>query len=142
MQEIEQKPYRIIVTGWRSWPRRQAYVIWEFLVAEVMKASSESQYRETVIIEGACPTGVDDYAYRWALGIDGVRSERYPANWQEGKSAGPKRNASMISYGADICLAFPGPNSRGTLDCVKKAINAGIQTIVTPYNENGNYAIR
>lgn len=40
--------------------------------------------------------------------------------------AGPRRNAYMVSLGADICLAFPLPGSRGTRNCMRLARQAGI----------------
>jgi hypothetical protein len=32
----------------------------------------------------------------------------------------------MVDLGADLCLAFPMPRSRGTWDCVRRAKKAGI----------------
>lgn len=75
-----------------------------------------------------CDTLVDGIAelYRAVL-------ERYPAEWDKyGKRAGPLRNAHMVSLGADICLAFPDPPSRGTADCIEKAWRAGIPVRVYP----------
>jgi hypothetical protein len=36
----------------------------------------------------------------------------------------------MVSLGADLCLGFPGPGSKGTWDCLRKAVDAGIPTRV------------
>src|SRR5689334_2198447 len=63
----------------------------------------------------------------------GVKVEAYPANWKrDGKSAGPNRNRLMVSKGADVCLAFPDPISKGTADCLNAAWRAGIKTLVYP----------
>lgn len=63
-----------------------------------------------------------------------VRPQRYPAEWGlYGRAAGPKRNARMIALSADACLAFPGPNSRGTLGCLAMAQDRGIPTTVYPW---------
>jgi hypothetical protein len=43
-----------------------------------------------------------------------------------GRSAGHRRNAHMVSLGADVCLAFPLGESRGTRGCMKLAAAAGI----------------
>lgn len=36
------------------------------------------------------------------------------------------RNQEMADRGADLCLAFPGPESVGTWDMIRKARAAGI----------------
>lgn len=33
----------------------------------------------------------------------------------------------MVDLGADVCLAFMNPGSKGTKNCVDKAIKAGIE---------------
>lgn len=43
--------------------------------------------------------------------------------------AGLVRNQLMVDLGADICLAFPLPGSRGTWDCMGRAEAAGIKVI-------------
>jgi hypothetical protein len=55
--------------------------------------------------------------------------EPHPADWNYyGKSAGPIRNAEMVSLGADLGLAFyiEGVDSRGTNGCVALMQSAGI----------------
>ena len=56
----------------------------------------------------------------------GWRSEGHPADWSQGRSAGPVRNQHMVDLGADVCFAFPLRGSRGTFDCAKRARAAGI----------------
>jgi hypothetical protein len=56
---------------------------------------------------------------------------RYNAN------AGPIRNAEMVAAGAGMCVAFHRflRQSRGTKDCVRRAIEAGIPTYLVDSEE-------
>ena len=56
--------------------------------------------------------------------------EGHPAEWRGGRLCGPERNAHMVSLGADLCLAFPLPSSRGTRNCMRLAREAGIPVYV------------
>lgn len=127
-------PYRILVTGARDWPHAVDGFVDYALGALI--ARTVRSFGAVVVVHGDCPTGVDAIADQHALHSpygNRVRSEAHPARWREhGKAAGPMRNAEMVALGADVCLAFPGPNSRGTLDCLNKAIAAGIATQVFP----------
>lgn len=93
-----------------------------------------------VIIHGDCPTGADQLAQDW-VDYQSVRVERYPADWKGPcrptcqpnhrrngicPAAGAYRNQEMVDLGADICIAFPDSESRGTWDCVKRAKAANI----------------
>jgi hypothetical protein len=124
--------FRVLVTGARTTtPRDDAVVI------ACLKRVCEPALRNgrpVVIIEGECPTGgVDVTARQWASIMPGVAVEKYPAEWHRlGKAAGPTRNQAMVDSGADICLAFPGPDSVGTWDCLKRAARAGIPGRVYP----------
>jgi hypothetical protein len=109
---------RILVTGSRNWADRDA--VWSAL----NKAAS---VRSIILVHGDCPTGADAMAKAWCRTQPDVLEEAHPADWERyGKAAGPKRNQKMVDLGADICLAFPLPDSRGTLDCMAKAEAAGI----------------
>lgn len=112
---------RILVTGSRTWTDRDA----------VLTALSEAwdhlgQSPDTVLVHGACPTGADTIADElWK--ILGYAVEPHPADWSRyGRAAGPKRNQEMVDAGADVCLAFLVPGSRGTADCARRAEKAGI----------------
>ena len=108
---------RILVTGSRDWAD------WNLLNDTLNEYANE---QNIVIVHGDCPTGADAMAQRW-VDYQGVRVERYPADWDKhGKSAGPIRNQQMVDLGADICLAFPLPQSRGTVHCMNAARKAGI----------------
>lgn len=98
--------------------------------------------RPTFVIHGAA-TGADLLAGGWAH-AHGVFEEAYPADWSQGKSAGPRRNARMLAEGKpDRGLAFGAlwkratlpphtwPNNEtwkrtGTGDMVKRMLDAGI----------------
>jgi hypothetical protein len=90
--------------------------------------------RVVVVVQGECPYGgVDLVAKKWAEGSPGVASEGHPAEWDRlGRRAGPVRNAHMVSLGADVCLAFPAKGSRGTWDCLQRAVDAGIPSHLYP----------
>jgi hypothetical protein len=98
-----------------------------------------------------------------------MTAEAHPAEWDKHtvecpawdlsnsrcKLAGHRRNAAMISMGADACIAFPthgyhlapgesrANTSRGTWDCAEKAKTAGIPTLIVwgtdlyPFGEAG-----
>jgi hypothetical protein len=108
---------RILITGSRDWAN------WNLLNNTLNEYANE---HDIVIVHGDCPTGADAMAQRWASNQK-VQVERYPANWKRyGRSAGPIRNQEMVDLGADICIAFPLPQSRGTIHCMNAARKAGI----------------
>lgn len=123
---------RILVTGARTTtPENDQYVasVLRFIAAPILAGGGQ-----VVVVEGRCPKGgVDRAAQKWAEATPGVVDKPYPADWStHGKAAGMIRNAEMVAAGADICLAFPGPDSVGTWDCLKKAAAAGIIGRVYP----------
>ena len=73
--------------------------------------------------------GADFLAKHWAKAIASIPDEPYPADWgNEGRSAGPKRNAKMLLEGKpDLVVAFPG--GAGTRDMTKRARAAGLTVI-------------
>lgn len=114
---------RVLVTGSRYWVDRDA--IYSAMIAQWDKAGRGPM----TLVHGAAK-GADTLAASVAheLGWD---VEEYPADWDTyGRSAGPIRNAEMVKLGADVCLAFPFTNSRGTIDCMRRAKVAGIPVIV------------
>jgi hypothetical protein len=132
---------RILVTGSRNWRVREA-------VSKALTIYSTG--RDTMLVHGACPTGADkladEIASEWGWPI-----ERHPADWsgpcrpecrpghrkrnpQRGSGsycpmAGFYRNQEMVDLGADVVLAFPLGESRGTLDCMARARRAGLLVI-------------
>ena len=132
---------RVLVTGSRSWKNKSA--VCDALDAQWLLANGQM-----IVVHGACPTGADAHAMQWcrsmerAVALDNgdsqcdcaahwvIVEERHPADWAaHGKAAGPIRNQQMVEAGADICLAFPLPGSKGTKDCMERARKAGIEVI-------------
>jgi hypothetical protein len=75
--------------------------------------------------------GADLLAEKWAL-MRGIQVQAFPANWAEGKSAGPRRNGKMIAEGnPSLVIALPG--GRGTADMVLKARTAGVRVAEVTY---------
>jgi hypothetical protein len=98
---------------------------------------------EFVLVDGDCPYGGADVACRTWVAIRGprVRSEQHPADWNtHGKAAGPIRNQAMVDLGADLCLAFPRADSKGTWDCVRRAADAGIPVHIHPLSATARKA--
>lgn len=111
---------RVLVTGSRNWQDRNIVfaALQEHLGGEM----------EAVLVHGDCPSGADHHAQVWADLQPGITAERHPADWNaHGKAAGPIRNQQMVDLGADVVLAFPHPDSRGTTHCVEAARRAGLR---------------
>ena len=113
---------RILITGSRY--HKDSQMIEKAIEKQVEHLDS---YEDVVIIQGECPYGgAVKYASDWARN-NGAIDESYPADFKKlGKKAGPLRNQEMVDSGAEVCLAFPEDDSRGTWDCVRKAKKAGI----------------
>jgi len=127
-------PRRVLVTGSRDWGFEARAPIYRALYFQRLIASDVGTGR-MVIVHGFCPTGADAIADRWGAQFypDTVTVERHAADWGHwGKAAGPMRNQLMVDLGADVCLAFPFPDSRGTRDCMVKAQAAGIEVLEFP----------
>jgi hypothetical protein len=105
---------RVMVTGSRDWTDIQT-------VHDALAAKSP-----TLVINGRCPTGADQYAHEWCE-MTGVPEDPHPADWNQfGKRAGYLRNAEMVALRPDVVLAFPRPGSRGTNMTIDLAREAGI----------------
>lgn len=129
------RPYRVLVTGWRYWPPEAAYVVY-WALNRATDLWMARQY-PVIVIDGQSPYGgVDDYANDWASSQQPrVMTERYPAERaSNGRLLGGQRNTLMVSKGADVCLAFPHPSSVGTVDCMRKAERAGIRVVEIPWD--------
>jgi hypothetical protein len=75
------------------------------------------------VLSGGC-RGLDEHGEKWAE-THGFEVQRFPADWSQGKKAGPLRNQAMVDE-ADAVVAIAYPDSRGTKDCVRRAIAKGI----------------
>jgi hypothetical protein len=118
------RDWRILITGSRDWTDRDAI---RGALLRAIRAADVRAANVTVIHGGA--RGADTIADVIARHF-GCLVKRYPADWKRyGRSAGHRRNAEMVSLGADICLGFPLGESRGTRGCMTLAHNAGIPVI-------------
>lgn len=122
--------FRILITGTRENSPRVRNLVRQALDALTISPSFPL-HRPIVVVHGACPYGgADQYAEEWAR-TSGHATEPHPADTgPRGQILGPARNSHMVSLGADYCLAFPAPGSRGTWDCLRKAVDAGIPSEV------------
>lgn len=112
---------RILVTGSRDWA--DVETIRDYLLLY-------SGGKGTVLVHGGCPTGADKIAHDIASGWPWT-IEVHHANWKKhGKAAGPLRNAEMVELGADVVLAFPMGESRGTRNCIELAREAALRVVV------------
>jgi len=93
---------------------------WDFLWSKM--AEHFSHLDGATIISGGA-RGADALAKKFA-DVSGLSYEEYLADWNAyGMSAGPRRNAQIVKA-ADIIVAFWDGKSRGTWDCLKKALDA------------------
>jgi hypothetical protein len=106
---------------------------------------------ELVVVHGAA-TGIEQ-SIAEACAELGVEQEAHHARWQHldhpeavirydkngrpyNADAGPARNAAMVAAGAEPWIAFRFlARSRGTKDCVRRALAAGIPTYLIDTRE-------
>lgn len=111
---------RILITGSRN--HTDVQLIREAIQTHTMGLEPEN----VTIVSGGCPTGADRIAERYAR-LQGFTLEIHPAEWaKHGRAAGPIRNQQMVDAGADVVLAFPLGESRGTKGCIRAAKVAGL----------------
>jgi len=119
----DEDPFVLLVTGGRDAGDRYEVIGYLTYVLQVPRRYS----RRVVVRHGDCKTGVDAYAKAWADETALLTGDPHPAeNHGSWPACGPRRNSHMVSLGADLCLALPTRNSRGTWDCAEKAAKAGI----------------
>jgi hypothetical protein len=120
--------YRILVTG----TREELTLEQEIMVRDAISFIVYNQKTPVIVVHGDCPTGVDAFVESvFGEKSSSTNTEPHPADWSQGRKAGPLRNRAMVALGADICLAFPKGESRGTRGCARMAREAGIPTIIT-----------
>lgn len=116
-------PKRILVTGSRHWTDRQT--IDDALFRAYLELTEDGS--DVVLVHGACHLGGADIIARDIWRSHGLRDEPHPAERGPGGHVlGPARNKRMVDLGADVCLAFPLADSRGTYNCMRYAHQAGI----------------
>ncbi len=123
--------FRLLVTGARRCTPVQARFVVQRLDAVFYSLPIETRL---IVVQGRCPYGgVDKVAEDWAADQARAINEPHPADWgRHGKAAGPIRNTHMVGLGADRVMAFPDQQSRGTWDCLQKAVAAGIEPRLYP----------
>jgi SLOG family YspA-like protein len=116
---------RILITGSRNWTDREA-----IRVAIVGVGRESSVLPQDVVVVHGGARGADLLAADVAQAL-GCQFEVHHADWERyGKRAGIVRNSEMVNLGADVCLAFPLGESRGTRHCMREAEKAGIPVVV------------
>lgn len=120
--KAEKGARRILVTGSRDWTD-------ERIIRSALSLALRDLGEPTnaVLVQGECHLGGADKiaadTWRgWGYPVEGHPAERDV----NGRVLGPERNARMVALGADLCLAFPLPSSRGTKNCMRLAREAGI----------------
>jgi hypothetical protein len=111
---------RVIVTGDRNWRCLE--------LARRIMARLTARYGDGLTIIHGGATGVDA-AFDLAALEARVSREPHPADWhQYGDRAGPLRNQIMVDRGAAFAIAVHRTleRSRGTRDCVRRCLAAGI----------------
>jgi YspA, cpYpsA-related SLOG family len=111
---------RILITGDRHWRC-------DDLAKQVLNRLLARYGPHLVIGHGGAP-GVDQ-SFHVACQTLGVTVEPHLADWKGlGNVAGPARKQEMVQAGADLCVALHRSleSSRGTKDCVRQALAAGI----------------
>ena len=92
---------------------------------------------EIEVISGHAP-GADTLGERYAR-ERGLKVRRFPARWDQlGRSAGVARNRQMIDYirqESPLAVFFWDGISRGTLDTIRRAEKAGIDTRIIRIDE-------
>ncbi len=132
-----------VITGSRDW-RGDPQII----RASLVSFWARHEGVPCCVYHGACPHGasgrsVDMLADEFAREL-GWEVRAFPADWHRGgrrqhpdPAAGPERNSVMIcaaafekARGLEVeAHGWPGPKSRGTYDCLRKAKQAGIHGV-------------
>lgn len=114
--------FRLIVCGSRS------FKDYDRLAADLDRLLAQ-RLPAVTIVTGACPSGADALAARYARERGLLLFER-PAKWDKwGQLAGPIRNRQMADYG-HACIAYWDGRSRGTEDMIFRARAAGLRCVV------------
>lgn len=86
----------------------------------------------TEVVSGGA-SGADALGEEYARHI-GIPLKIFEADWSKhGKAAGPIRNREMATY-ADALIAFWDGASKGTMNMIQEARNAGLKIYVYQYN--------
>lgn len=104
MTGFDNKPIRLLVCGGRTYDELRT-----------LSKEMSANHPIAVVIHGGA-SGADRLAARWA-DVNNIQTIVFPANWKQGRKAGPIRNQFMLDESKpDLVLAFPG--GPGTADMV------------------------
>lgn len=121
---------RIMVTGSRHWQDRGTLTSALERGHTYLVNGRPHLYEAPVVLVHGGARGADQMASSIAYGL-GWQQEEHKADWSaHGKGAGLKRNQAMVDAGADLLIACPLPGSKGTWDCMKRAVEAGIPVYI------------
>ena len=113
-------PFRLLVTGGRTWDDTAT-------ISQALAVILARHPGGVLLVHGACPRGADAIAAAYAARTPGYQIEAHPADWHRyGRAAGHRRNAEMITLGADGCVAFIRDAGPGSTTTVRLAEAAGI----------------
>lgn len=124
---VEWEPVPIIslgIVGWRGF--KDARVV-EKEMQRWMEEVNGGQPPDRIVSGGA--SGADRLARQWARKHNVQLLEHKAERGKHGRAAGPMRN-TLIVRDCTHLLAFPGPNTKGTLDIITKAQNANLNVRV------------
>lgn len=76
-------------------------------------------------IRHGAATGADTLAGEWAR-LRGVPEDPCPADWSQGRKAGPQRNAEMLAKAPRPVCVVALPGGKGTASMVALAAEAGL----------------
>ncbi len=125
--DVEPGKRVVLITGSREWRATDFYRIRDVL----------SLVMPQVVIHGGA-RGADYAAHMWCLdNYARVREEVFNVLWNGHKGDYLTRNQAMVdrakkymdNHSPSLCVAFPLPGSRGTIDCMDRAIYANIPTL-------------
>jgi len=111
--------FRLLVTGSRGWSDV------EVIATELQFVAKK--YKNVVLVSGHA-IGADRIAELIAVDLGWVVEIHEPDWTLHGKSAGFKRNTTMLETDVQAVLAFHKDNSKGTADTIKKAKERKIPT--------------
>lgn len=102
-------------------------------VTHVLVAVADACWAGAEIAVGDCPTGVDAVVRMYLERTEYPHWLEFRADWdRHGKAAGPRRNLGMVRWASiaeiKLCFGFPDPDSKGTLNCLDLARDAGLLT--------------
>lgn len=114
---------RIVFSGSRHWSDEKPIV-------EVLHKLIEKFSKEKITIISGGARGLDMLAENISKSLD-LRFEVFHAEWNTyGSAAGHIRNKRMLESGADLVVAFPLGESRGTRNMIKISLENKTKVLI------------